>query len=268
MTEHEYNSHPGIRRSDLWVMRDSPEKYLYNLEHPKEPTPAMVYGQMMHKLLLEPATFGNEFIVAPEVDKRTREGRELWKEFCERNAGKTAVTSKEFQQAKAMAGAVLRHPIAKDLLHGKAEQPFFFTDGKTGLQCKCRADLVTEIDGKPVVVDYKTTSCAKTDTFGKSILVMGYHLQAFMYTEAVTLSMALNERPRFIFIAQEKDAPYSVNCIEAGEDIIDAGKREFRRLMDKVNDCMQTGYWYGYNGAFDELGYAELPAWAINEEEQ
>ncbi|MBQ1302965.1 MAG: hypothetical protein IIY29_06450 [Firmicutes bacterium] len=39
MTEQEYNQAEGIRRSDLWKMEDSPEKFKYFLEHPEEMNP-------------------------------------------------------------------------------------------------------------------------------------------------------------------------------------------------------------------------------------
>ena len=44
MNELEYNQAEGIRRSDLWKMEDSPEKFKYFLEHPVEQTPAMAFG--------------------------------------------------------------------------------------------------------------------------------------------------------------------------------------------------------------------------------
>ena len=44
MTEQEYNQAEGIRRSDLWKMEDSPEKFRYFSEHPAEQTPAMAFG--------------------------------------------------------------------------------------------------------------------------------------------------------------------------------------------------------------------------------
>ena len=267
MTEAEYNAIEGVRRSDLWQIRLSPEKYRYLTEHPEKQTPALVFGSMVHKLLLEPKTFSREFIVAPQVDRRTRDGREAWREFLERNAGKTGIMQDEYEQAQEMVQAVLRHPIASKLMHGKTEEPFFFTDGVTGEQCKCRVDLLTELDGKPVVVDYKTAVLADTEVFSKKLFQYGYHLQAYMYTEAVMLSMVLPERPRFVFIAQEKDKPYSVNCIEVSEEVMDAGEREFRRLMNILHECKETGYWYGYNGAFDELNSTEVPGWVTAEEE-
>ena len=83
MTEKEYRQHEGISRSQLWKIRESPEKFKYAMEHPEEPTPALLFGQMVHKLVLEPDTFDEEFIVAPEVDKRTKEGKAAWAQFEE-----------------------------------------------------------------------------------------------------------------------------------------------------------------------------------------
>lgn len=40
MTEKEYNEAQGIRRSVLWRMHESPEKYKWFLEHPEPETPA------------------------------------------------------------------------------------------------------------------------------------------------------------------------------------------------------------------------------------
>ena len=54
MTEREYNEANGVRRSDLWRMNDSPEKYKYFLDNPPESTPALVFGSACHKMILEP----------------------------------------------------------------------------------------------------------------------------------------------------------------------------------------------------------------------
>ena len=77
MTEKEYRQHPAISRSELWRIRESPQKFKYFREHPPEPTPALLFGQVFHKMLLEPDTFGEEFVVAPEVNRRTKEGKQI-----------------------------------------------------------------------------------------------------------------------------------------------------------------------------------------------
>ena len=75
MNERDYNSAEGIRRSDLWKMEDSPEKFKYFLEHPAEQTPAMAFGSATHKFVLENHEFFNEYAVSLKVDKRTKEGK-------------------------------------------------------------------------------------------------------------------------------------------------------------------------------------------------
>lgn len=269
MTEQEYNKHEGVRRSDLWKIRESPEKYLWAINHPEPPTPALVFGSMVHKLLLQPDTFVDEYAIAPESDRRTTLGKQDWELFYERSRGKTAVKLADYNTANDMVNAVTRHPIARKLLNGEVEKPLFWTDVDTGELCKVRLDMLTELGGKPVVVDYKTAASAQTDQFNHAIFRHGYMLQAFMYTEAIMQTMHLTERPKFVFIVQEKKAPYSVNCVEATEDIITAGMDTFRELIGILHQCKETGYWYGYNGPFDELNEAYLPGWInIGEEDE
>ena len=261
MTEAEYNKHEGVRRSDLWKIRESPEKYLWAVEHPEPPTPAMEFGAMVHKHLLEPQTFADEYAIAPNVDRRTKAGKEAWNAFAIENFNKLIVSADDFDQADDMVNAVMSHPIAQQLLGGKHEVPLFWTDEDTGELCKCRLDILTELDGKPVVVDYKTATSAMTDKFNAAIWQFGYHLQAYMYTEAVMKNMGLTERPRFIFIVQEKKAPYSVNVVEVTEDVMTNGMDTFRELIGVLHQCKETGYYYSFNGPFDEISETYIPGW-------
>ena len=77
MTEKEYRQHPAISRSELWHIRESPQKFKYYKENPPEPTPSLLFGQVFHKMLLEPVTFDDEFVVAPEVNRRTKDGKQM-----------------------------------------------------------------------------------------------------------------------------------------------------------------------------------------------
>lgn len=267
MTEQEYNQHEGIRRSDLWKVRESPEKYLWAIGHPEEPTPALVFGSMVHKLLLQPKEFADEYAVAPEADRRTKEGKEAYQAFITENSGKTIVSAGDMLSAMGMVSAVERHPIANKLLHGEAEKPIFWTDEDTGELIKCRLDMLTELDGKPVVVDYKTAISAQTDQFNHAIFKHGYALQAYMYTEAVMHELHLTERPDFIFIVQEKKPPYSVNVIKVSDEVMLNGMDTFRELIGVLHQCLETGYFYGYTGPFDEVNDTYLPGWMTMGEE-
>lgn len=267
MTEQEYNQHEGIRRSDLWKVRESPEKYLWSIGHPEEPTPALVFGAMVHKLLLQPGDFTEEYAVSPIFDRRTKTGKEDWIAFCDKNAGKRIVSNDDMMVAADMVKAVERHPIARKLLSGEAEKPIFWTDEDTGELIKCRLDMLTELDGQPVVVDYKTANSAETRVFTNKMFQLGYHMQAYMYTEAVMREMNLTERPPFVFVVQEKTPPYAVNCILATEPVIMSGMDCFRECIGILHECLESGVFYGYNGKGNDLNEALLPKWMGGEEE-
>ena len=265
MNELEYNNAEGIRRSDLWKMEESAEKFKYFLEHPVEQTPAMAFGSACHKFILETKDFLNEYAIAPVVDKRTKDGKAAWEAFLAESEGKTIISSDDISTIVDMMDALKACPLAKKLIYGKGETetPFFWTDKETGEKCKVKVDRLVKFNRRWYVVDYKTTLCAETFRFNSDIFKLGYHLQAAMYTEGVMVSKKLKKRPGFLFVAQEKKAPYSVNVIEVSEEVMGAGIAKFRQLMDKYHECRVLDKWPGYVG--DVPNDAFLPNWMQQE---
>ena len=262
MTEKEYRKHPAVSRSELWVINESPEKFKYFKEHPHPPSPALVFGQYLHKLILQPETLDEEFVVIPRMDRRTSAGKAAYEEFAERAFGKVLVTDGEAEQAAEMRAALMANPIAAPLLVGEREKAFFWTDEDTGEECKCRLDvLAADENGYPLIVDYKTTKSANPDVFNNEIYRYGYHFQAAMYSEGVMKALALPERPGFVFIAQEKTAPYAVNVVAVTPDVMTAGVDKFRYCIGVYHNCKETGYWYGYNGPFGDVNETYLPGY-------
>ena len=248
MTEREYNQAEGVRRSDLWKMEDSPEKFKYFLEHPVEQTPAMAFGSACHKFILENEDFPGEYALAPNVDKRTKAGKEEWETFLATIGDWTPISMDDNQIMVDMYAALERTPLAKKLVFGKGEteQAFFWTDPDTGEKCKIKVDRLVKYNRRWYVVDYKTTQCAETFRFNSDMWKLGYHLQAAMYTEGVMKAKKLKKRPGFLFVAQEKKPPYSVNVIEVSEEVMNAGVAKFHQLLDKLHACKVIDQWPGY----------------------
>ena len=115
-----YEDMPGIRRSDLWKINRSPMHFKYEIEHRPEPTPALLFGIAAHKLILEPEGFFDEFAITPLVDKRTKEGKQIWSDFCDycNDNDLDALTAEDFDKISEMKRAIEAHPIAKQLLTG------------------------------------------------------------------------------------------------------------------------------------------------------
>lgn len=267
MTEQEYRQSPGISRSELWRLNPdnggTPEKFRWAQEHPEEPTPAPIFGQFVHKMLLEPDSVLDEFDLPPIVNMRTKEGKQKYNDFVESLCGKKEVSAASYALALDMVSALIERPFVSRLLDGEREKPLFWTDALTGEACKVRLDALTEINGAPVIVDYKTAQDASLEGFARHAIKYGYDLQAGMYSEAVEVTTG--KKPRFVFIVQEKEAPYTVNIVEADELFIQRGKDKFRELIGIYHECQQTGNWYGYMGPDPMIAELSLPAWAAKE---
>lgn len=259
MTEKEYRANPAISRSELWKIAESPEKFKWAIEHPAEPTPALIFGQAFHKMALEPCDFYNEFAVEPKIDKRTKEGKAAYAEFVASSDGKTIIDCKTHETIIDMVASLNSVPLADKLLNGQHEIPYFWTDEMTNEECKCRLDCLTEVKSQPIIVDLKTTSDASTDGFMRSAVKYGYDFQAAMYSEGYEKNTG--KKPLFVFIAIEKEPPYSVNILQADEAFVQHGYDVFRELLGTYHDCKTTGNWWGYLGAYNVINSLNLPSW-------
>ena len=256
MTEKEYRSHPAISRSDLWKIRESPEKFRWYMDNPPEPTPALLFGQVVHKMLLQPKEFFESFSIAPPFDRRTKQGKEEWGLFEDAVAeqGLTVIKEDMYTQAKDMVSKAMQEPFVAKLLSGEHEKEYFWTDELTGEECKCRVDCITQIAGQNIVIDYKTCNDASTDGFMRDAIRYGYDFQSAMYLDGT-------KADRFVFIVQEKQPPYAVNILEADKPFIEHGYDLFREYIGTYHYCKQTNNWYGFLGKEGIINSLSIPVW-------
>lgn len=251
MNDKEYAELPGIRRSDLWKMNISPLHFKYAIDHPKESSPALVFGQAAHKYILEPDSFWDEFAVYPNVDRRTKAGKEEFAEFQRNNADKTWITADDFATIAGMRGELFRDQYFADLIEsGEHEVPFTWTDEETGERLKMKADIVDHVNH--IIYDYKTAQSCADGAFQKAARRYGYDFQAGFYTSGVEADRL--ETYAFGFIGQEKTPPYAVRLYICDRGFIIQGKHKFRRLLNLYHECKQANDWFGY---IEETLYSE-----------
>lgn len=253
MTEEEYRAHPGVNKSTLWEMRNCPVHYKYALDHPSHDTPALKLGRAIHMGILQPEEFNRHYVLAPNWDRRTKDGREMYNRFMEQNADKELIGQDDYNDIVGMYESVWNDPGARDLLTGcEYETPLFWTDDETRIKCKCRLDA--HKDG--IVVDLKSCANASTRKFTKDAIDYGYDVQAAHYLRGYRAKF--DKPAQFWFIAVEKKAPYAVNVIHAGGTFLDRGTFHLNILMDKLKECRKNRKWPGYGK--NEL---ILPEWAL-----
>lgn len=261
MTNSDYRKAEGVSSSELKQMVKSPAHYRYWKDNPDDSdTPALLFGRACHKYVLETYDFYKEFAVAPNVDRRTKEGKEAWSKFVAESEGKDVITEEQFEVIDAMRNAMLATPFVSKLINGEHEVSLFWTDEDTGIKCKCRTDSLNQ--KLKIVVDYKTCDNAETQHFMRKAIDLGYDLQASYYLDGVKASTGLD--CIFVFIAQEKKPPYAVNILQADDVFIRSGRQLYKDMLATYKECTETGNWWGYLGAENQINSLGVPKWLEN----
>jgi PDDEXK-like uncharacterized protein DUF3799 len=109
------------------------------------------------------------------------------------------------------------------------------------VNCKGRIDFAT---GAGVIVDLKTCRSAAPEKFQRDSWGFKYHTQAAFYVDGY--KAATGRELSCVVVAVEAKPPYVVQVRPLDQELIDAGREEYRRLLDHRNLCLTTGNWPGY----------------------
>jgi exodeoxyribonuclease VIII len=252
----QYHALSSVSKSGLDLIRKAPAIFKHRRENPTLPTPAMRMGTLVHTAILEPDSM-SDLIVAPKIDRRTSAGKAEWEAFQIKSEGKELVTVDELEQLESIRRAVWAHPAAGKALAmiREVETSIFWTDGGSGVDCRCRPDAVLS---NGLIVDVKTTKDARPDEFAKAIANYRYHVQAAFYGDGY--EAAFGERPKgFAFIAVETEPPHLVALYVASEAMILRGRADYQTDLSTYARCVETGEWPGLP---DQPVILDLPKWA------
>jgi exodeoxyribonuclease VIII len=275
-----YHASTALSRSALCEFQKSPWHYWYHYLNPerekKEATDAMIVGELVHNLVLEPQFIDERFAVKPALidvpkvgllkdigreeytlQKELREiakseNEEINTQFLASSEGKQIVSFEQFHEASILADSVLSSDVANALFTGvHVEKSIFFTHKETGLQCKVRPDAWTN----GIITDLKTCKDASYRGFQSAAYQRGYFIQAAMMKQALE-SLGI-ELQKFIFFCVEKVEPYPCVYYTLDNDSLERGENEFNSLMYQMAECIESDTWSAY-----EPRLLTYPAWA------
>lgn len=238
------------------VLPSCPAKFLWEKQNGRPNKRAYDVGHAAHRAVLG---VGEEVVVVDSPDWKTKGAREQRDEAYA--SGKVPILKHEADQVQAMADAILADPVAAALFdpaHGRGEQTLVWRDEKSGVMCRARLDWLPDpYDGRTIVPDYKTTISAEPGALQRTFASYGYYMQAAWYLDGVkACGLAGDVEPSFLFVAQEKTAPYLITVVELDAPALELGRRRNREAIDTYVRCMETGRWPGYS---DEPVLLSLP---------
>jgi exodeoxyribonuclease VIII len=265
-----YHANPAISHSKLECYRRRPalyfKKYVVKTLAPPEDTGAFRLGSAVHCAVLEEKEFASRYILRPDCDRRTKEGKIQFAEFSAQHADKTLLDADEMAQVVAMREAVAAHPIASQLLYdGHAEMTWRKQQPNALGALQCRTDWFSSLgcevsEFQPYALDIKTVESLDSDAFRnfeRAAFSYGYHRQAGFYLPLINEIYQL-PISRMYYVAVEKCEPYGVAVYKLSDDAIARGQDENIADLVRLKRSLETNDWPNIEPTIHEL---KLPAW-------
>lgn len=238
--------------SSLKQFIKSPQHYIQHLKRDKKPTESMLLGSLIHNMLLEPDGFDAKYIIEPDINKRTNQGKEDYQKFLDSvsDKGLQVVEPKTFVKAKEIVTQFMYSPTYK-YLQMMTEKETRFDKYYNGLPVCGYVDAMNA----EYNLEIKTTSSCDLESITRDFFNMKYHLQAAMYQ--------WNNGKPMMYIVIETSAPYLSRAFVASESYMKEGHKLFGKAMTDFAYCMSMEQFEaGYEFYGDELATLDLPAWA------
>ena len=237
MSDYEYFSNPALNQSSFKKFMECPSIYKHELTHKPPPTQPMIFGSLVHCLILEPEEFDDRYAVF-------KEGKTLssvkGEKFIKENKDKIVISETDHKHGSDMAEAVRVSKIL-DGIKSEYKELAGFRD-VSQIPCKAKLDW---FDGR-WIWDYKTT--ASLDKFDSSFFDYGYDIQSMWYIH-VFGDLPLVDGVKFL--VQEKKAPYRFEIITPTFPILQDANKIIINGLKKFMLCHHNDSWLPHEKIID-----------------
>lgn len=252
--------------SSISAFAISPRSFIaYKVKERKE-TDAMLLGTVVHCLILEPDTFSKRYVVGPNVNASTLEGKEAWAEFAigkgvdipvnekgkyvlpklddlkadiKAASGVQVITGKMYEDAQFRARCAVKNSafqfVLSQITQTEVDTPEGFTISvfPSNYRFKGRIDG----QGEGIRMDIKNVRSAQRHDAARAIQYGGVAMQAYIYEQAYGVS------------------DYYVCCIDAtGETSVHRLSRKMILDAGEQLEALLTAFEKAISDSFDRPG--------------
>lgn len=197
----------------------------------KVTTPAMLFGSMVHCLVLEPDEFANRYFIAPVCDRRTKQGKLTWANALEQAGNKEMVKGEDYEKALKIKNRIYQNGASRwvmdNITHTEVSTDWDFG----GYRWRGHIDGM----GESIMVDLKKVVDASPRKVEHLIKYERYGRQPVHYLRSK------GNRHEFYFIAFDDKANISVHRMTKGALSVEREAIDF--YMNKFQYCAFKGYW-------------------------
>lgn len=242
-----YDGTVRLSHTALNEFAKSPRHFIEYKTGKKERTPAMIFGSLVHCMILEPEEVEERYIVEPEDAPRrpsirqieaknpsasTLESIDFWQNFEELARGKEMISAADWKAAERMKKAVYANDASRYVLDRiehtemKIEWQAFgfswigFQDGK----------------GDKIILDLKTIRDATPRMIERAILYDGYNRQAAHYTKG-------GGYPDHQYYVVAVDRGCNVTTVQIKDTTTNAAWEQIDYLCGMFRKCLALNEW-------------------------
>ena len=228
----------NLSYSALSQFKKSPNHLLAYWNNEFKTTDAMQFGSLVHKLILQPDTFGDDFAVF----EGARRAGKAWQEFSQTNQDKTIIKQSELDAANNILNNAMKHEVVKTMLQNATAKELELNWKHKEVNFKGFADIITTFEGKQCVVDIKTTTDAGK-RFERDLYYNDYKMQLAMYQDQ------FGKYCEAYIIAIETTTPFNVQVYKLDDSLLFKGWMDYYYLTEKFKE------WDGkhYNSSIIEV---------------
>lgn len=228
----DYRVSEGLSKHEFDSFLVAPAYYQFKKTKEWKPSREMILGTLIHSAAIEGRI---EYAVGPEVDKRTKAGKEEWALFCENNIGMEIITPDE---ERRINGAVSK---AKTLLSQckieHVESSMYWN--RNGVLCKGRPDIIGGFNGNLCIIDLKTTS--DFNKFDQKFWSFNYDMQAAWYRRG--LMEITGQQCDFWFLVVDTEEPHFAQWVLLSSKAIEDADARIDEGLEQYLDCVENNYW-------------------------
>jgi len=236
--------------SSLKAFAVSPKHYINYLNKPRKQTPELLFGQLLHSMLLEPTKFNDEYIISRKFDMRKKDDKAEYDKMVEESIGKTIVQQDLHEEVFNLVELVRSNKDFRDLMSANPVVETREYKEIFGLPFV----IIKDISIGDRTIDIKSVQNASLETITKDFFNYQYYLQAAIYGGD------------FSFYIVEKNEPYYNGLLPISQNFIDYGKSTLERLCVAFNYALEHPesfdmayeFWDKFNG---NKRIINLPPW-------
>lgn len=245
-----YDKAEGLNASSIVPGVKSMKHMRYSIQNPKDATPQMRWGNLVHSVLLEPERFERDCVVWDGAKRGN-----AWKEFLEETEeGKEIITAEESEILQSTIEAFTANKAAVDLFRDCSKECSFFWETPQYGKAKSRLDGYSP----NLIAELKTTNDISPTGFQRIAAKLLYHVRAGWYQVGVR---ELIGRLLPVYVACiEADPPHDIVVYEYSEEALAVGRDVSQAVAKKYRECEANGV---YPGVCEDVRTLKLPDWMM-----